>query len=182
MNPFRLSGRYIFISFIAVVLSFFFHELAHWITGELLGYKMGMSFNKTFYIGGDPVSKSHEMWVSAAGPFFTLLQAFVFFLWLRKYRNENLYPFLFFAFYMRLLAGVLNFIHLNDEGRISAWLGIGNFTISIFVCSLLLWLVYKISKENRYPFKFQWITFLLVMFFSSVVILSDQYLHLRIIR
>jgi hypothetical protein len=141
-----------------------------------------MSFNKTFAVDENAVKTSHAMLESAAGPLFTLLQAFVFFWLLKKYKNENLYPFLFFAFYMRLLAGILNIIKLNDEGRISAWLGLGNFTLSIIICSILFWLVYKISKMNNYGSRFQWITLLLVMLFSSAVILGDQYLHLRIIR
>lgn len=182
MKKYRLTGKYIFISFVAVVFSFFFHELAHWVTGELLGYQMGMSLNKTFFTGEKAATVTHEMLVSAAGPLFTLFQAFVFFWLLKKGKNEYLYPFLFFTLYMRLLAGGLNLINLNDEGRISIWLGMGSFSISIFVCALLFWLIYKISKENNYGLQIQLTSLGLVMVFSTVVILGDHFLHLHIIR
>ncbi len=182
MKPFQLTAKYILISGIAVLLSFVFHELAHWVAGELLGYKMGMTFNTTTFPHNMIIPDRHEVIVSAAGPLFTILQGSVFYWLLRKYNNDDLYPFLFTAFYIRLLAGAMNFINLNDEGRISKILGIGTYTLSVIVCTILFLLLYKISKGNKYSFKFQLANVLLTICFSSVLILGNQYFHWVIIN
>ncbi len=183
MTNFRLTVKYTVISAIAVFASFFFHELSHWVAGELLGYKMSMTLNTVSPVAGVYKSKFDETIESAAGPAFTITQAIVFFLLMKRHRkNILLYPFLFAPLYMRILAGVLNFIKLNDEGRIGRDLGIGTFTLSILVCSFLFYLVYKISKQNQYTAKFQIINTLLIMLFSSIIILGNQSLHLRIIN
>ena len=167
---------------LAVFLSFFFHELFHWITGELLGYKMTMTLNSVSPAGGQYIKHWYETLISAAGPVFTILQAAAFYIIMRKNENLLLYPFLFVPLYMRTLAGAMNFINLNDEGRISNTFGIGTFTLSILVCGLLFFFVYKVSKQYKYTAKFQIINVLLTIFFSSILILTDQFLHLRIIN
>jgi len=178
----RLTLKYIIISMIAVFSTFFFHELTHWVTGELLGYKMTMTLNSVSLTEGKYIKSWHETLVSAAGPFFTIIQASTFYIIMRKNKNLLLYPFLFVPLYMRILAGVMNFINLNDEGRISNALGIGTFTLSILVCLMLLYFVIKISQKNNYIVKFQITNLLLTMLFSSVLILVDQFLHFKIIN
>ena len=182
MPVFKLTPKYIAVSFLAVFFSFFFHELFHWLTGEMLGYKMTMTLNSVNLAEGQYLKSWHEHFVSAAGPFFTILQAIVVYKIMQHNKNLLLYPFLFFALYMRALAGLLNFINLNDEGRISKSLGLGSFTLSIFVCALLLFLVARVSKQNNYSKKFQWINMLLAMLFSSAIILADQFFRVKIIN
>ena len=182
MTYFKLTFKYVVISLIAVFLTFFFHELCHWLAGESLGYKMTMTINGVTVTVGQYLKNWHETFVSAAGPIFTLIQATVFFFIMRQYTNVFLYPFLFSPMYMRVLAGTINFVKLNDEGRISNTLGIGTFTISIVICFILLFYVLKISKQNNYKTKFQIQNLLLTMMFSSILILSDQFFHLRIIN
>ena len=182
MTNFKLTLRYTIISMIAVFLTFFFHEIFHWIAGELLGYKMTMTLNSVSLTEGQYIKSWHDTLVSAAGPIFTILQASTFFIIMRQNKNILFYPFLFAPLYMRVLAGAMNFINLNDEGRISNTFGIGTFTLSIFVCILLLFFVFKISKQNNYTVKFQITNLLLTMVFSSMLILADQFLHLKIIN
>ncbi len=182
MTYFKLTFKYIAISFIAVFLTFFFHELCHWLAGELLGYKMTMTLNSVSLAEGHYLKSWHETIVSAAGPVFTILQATTFYIIMKQNKNLLFYPFLFTPLYMRVLAGAMNFINLNDEGRISKTLGLGAFTLSIFVCLLLLVFVFRISRQNKYSTKFQITNFLLTMLFSSILILSDQFLHLKFIN
>ena len=177
-----MTSRYIFFSVVAVFLTFFLHELFHWITGEILGYKMIMTLNSVTPASGQYREDWHNTLVSAAGPLFTIIQAAILYFIMRKNKNVLLYPFLFIPLYMRILAGVMNVINLNDEGRISRTFGLGTFTLSILVCLFLFFLVYKISRQYKYTAKFQVINVLLTMAFSSVLILSDQVLHLKIIR
>ena len=181
MTNFKLTLKYTAISMIAVFITFFLHELSHWIAGELLGYKMTMTLNSVSLTEGKYLKTWHETIVSAAGPVFTILQASTFYIIMRQNKDFLLYPFLFAPLYMRVLAGVMNFINLNDEGRISNTLGIGTFTLSILVCMLLLFFVFKISKKYNYTLKFQVTNLLLTMLFSSILILGDQFLHFKII-
>ena len=181
MTNFKLTLKYTAISMIAVFMTFFFHELFHWIAGELLGYKMTMTLNSVSLTEGKYLKSWHETIVSAAGPVFTILQASTFYMIMTQNKNFLFYPFLFAPLYMRILAGVMNFINLNDEGRIGNTLGIGTFTLSMIVCMLLLFFVFKISKQNNYTVKFQVTNLLLTMLFSSILILADQFLHVKII-
>ena len=179
---FKLTDRYVLDCFLAVFLNFFLHELAHWGAGELLGYKMEMALNKTFLIEGDYAFKFHGTIVDGAGPACTfLLATAVFYLLFKKERNEILYPFLLSAFYLRLLAAFSNFNKLNDEGRVGKDLGIGAFTLPILVCSLLFLMIYIVSVRNKYTVKFQMVTLLFIILFSSLIIWADHYFQYRII-
>jgi hypothetical protein len=178
---FTVNGRYIFICFAAVLLSFFFHEFAHWLAGEELGYNMGMSLNSTYPVGSSEVLLKDAMIISAAGPAFTIIQAIVCYLLLRHPGRTKLYPFLFIALYMRLLATVMRFKHPNDEARISRDLGIGTFTIPILISSFLFYLVYNISRRKDLSTKINLQTIGLILLFSSMLILADQFLKVRII-
>ncbi len=182
MTNFKLTAKYTGLLILAVFVTFFFHEFFHWVAGELLGYRMSMTLNSVSPAAGKYLKSSHEILVSAAGPVFTILQAFAFYTIMRQNNNYLLYPFLFVPLYMRILAGAMNFINLNDEGRISNFFEIGTFTLSILVCSLLLFFVFKISKLNNYSIKFHVINILLTMLFSSILILADQFLHVKIIH
>jgi Na+/H+-translocating membrane pyrophosphatase len=166
----------------AVFLTFFFHEISHWAAGELLGYKMTMTLNSVSLSEGKYRESWHDTLVSAAGPVFTLLQASAFYMIMRQHKNLLFYPFLFTPLYMRALAGAMNFINLNDEGRISHAFGIGTFTLSVLVCLLLFFYVYRISKQNNFTARFQIINLLLTMLFSSILILADQSLHIKMIN
>jgi len=176
-----MKAKYVFITAIAVFASFFFHELAHWIAGEWLGNKMGMSLNATYPISGYFVKDWHENIVSAAGPLFTIAQAFVFYVIINKNGNKNLYPFLLMPFIQRLLAMGLTFINPNDEARISQSLELGLLTLPLLVCATLFVLVYSTSKKYNYSFKFNAVTIAWMVLFFSILILSDQYFKLRII-
>ncbi len=182
MNDQRISLKYILAGILAVVFTWTIHEFGHWLTSELLGYKSIMSLNGGSFVNGENPTVNHKNIISALGPIITIIQGFIAFLFLVSQNwNKYLYLFLFTAFYMRFLAGLMNFINLNDEGRISAFLGIGKFTISIIVSGLLFFMVYKISKKFRLNWKFQLWTTIIIMIASSILILSDQFFGIRIL-
>lgn len=150
-------------------------QVSYWGTG------WGMSFNKCFPVDGSFRSQQDYQIVSAAGPVFTLLQAIFIFI-LMKYRHRKLlYPFLFICFYMRFFAMIISVINPNDETRISKWLGIGIFTFPVIMSASIFLLLYYISKQYGFDMKFNLITLGLVIFFSSVIILSDQYFQIRLL-
>ena len=165
--------KYIAIMIIATFLTFFFHEMSHWIAYELLGYNAGFTIN-----GASPkdpavtLSKTHRIITSASGPVFTIIQAIVFYFILKRQKNIMLYPFLFLPFIMRLGATWANKFQPNDEGRISLDLGLNLYTISTLVVAFLLFLVYKISKKNKFSIAVNGITF----FVSIILLFSLAYL------
>jgi len=178
----KINGKYIFISFVAVFFTWIIHEFTHWLTSELLGYKAIMLLNRTLPLESENPTTFHHSLISISGPIVTILQAFVIFMVMKKGNwNKYLYPFLFTPLYMRLLAGFMNFINANDEGRVSQYLGIGTFTLSILVSGLLFYFVYRISKMYSLSWKFQLVTYLIIMLASSALILTDQFFSIRII-
>jgi hypothetical protein len=180
-HTYRVGTNYTLVCGIAVLMTFMLHEFSHWLMGVLLDNKMGMTMNNAFPLSGRFVRPSDTMVVGAAGPLFTLLQAILFFFLLYRINNIYFYPFLFAPLYMRVLAGIMNVFNLNDEGRVGSELGIGTYTLSLAVCLVLYGMVFIISKKNRYPLKFNLVNLLLVLLLSSVLILADQFLKIRII-
>jgi hypothetical protein len=82
---------------------------------------------------------------------------------------------------MRALAGFMNIINLNDEGRISKGLGIGVFTLPVLVVAPLLFLVYDIVVTKKIKTKTVGMTVFLIMIFSSIIILSDQVFKIQLL-
>jgi hypothetical protein len=85
------------------------HEFAHWLISELLGHKSIMRLNGTSFIKGQNPTENHKAIISISGPIITVLQGiFVFLLLKSRGWNKYIYRFLFTAFYMRFLAGLMN--------------------------------------------------------------------------
>jgi len=182
MNEQRINGKYILAGIVAVIFTWIIHEFTHWFTSELFGYETIMRLNGTSPVEGENPTELQMAIISISAPIVTILQALVVFIIL-KTRNWNkyLYPFLFTAFYMRFLAGLMNFINVNDEGRVSQYLEIGTFTLSIIVSGLLFYMVFKISKKYSLNWKFQLGTYLIILIVSSILILADQFYGIRIL-
>ncbi len=182
MNNQKITFKYFITILVGVLFTWIIHEFSHWLTAKLLGYESIMTLNGTFYNGDKVLTDTHDILVSASGPVVTVLQGLIIFL-LLKYRgwNKYLYPLLFIAFYMRFLAGLINFINLNDEGRISEFFGIGTYTLSIIISSFLFYIVFLISKKYNLKWKFQLLTTLFIMLTSSILILSDMYFGIRLL-
>ena len=176
----RINVKYILLLFIAVFASTIFHEYAHWSIGEILGNEMNATLNGTNPVAGEYINEWNRKYVTLAGPLFTVLQAILFYFLITKYRKIELYPFLLFPFVMRFFAGLANFLGANDEGRLGLSLGIGLFTLSILVCSFLLFLVYKKSKEMEIGMKFNIISFLLCSLFLLLLVFIDAKLKIKL--
>ncbi len=182
MTDQKINLKYILVATGAVIFTWILHEFIHWITSESLGYKSIMRLNSVSALDGQKRTEWHKVYISASGPVITILQALIVYLILKnKGWNKLVYPLLFTPLYMRLLAGGMNFINPNDEGRISEFFGIGLFTLSIIVSGLLFFLVYKISREFGLNWKFNIWTTIIIMIVSSFLILSDQFLGIRIL-
>lgn len=168
----RMLG-YVCLVAAAILFTFAVHELAHWAVGTWLGNEMRITLNSAYPVARAYKEPWHSTVVSLAGPVVTLLQAFAAFLLLRSGRRRWLYPFLLTALVMRLLAGVMNVVNPNNEGRIGQALGLGLYTIPLLVCVLLAFLVYRISRRHGFTARFNAASTVLVILFSSVLILMD---------
>lgn len=168
---FKELTKYIGVMIVATFVTFFFHEMSHWIAYELLGYNAGFTLNgASLKDSSIKLTKAHRIITSASGPIFTICQAIVFYFILNKHKNIMLYPFLFLPFVMRLGAGWANIFQPNDEGRISLDLGLNLYVISIIVVLFLFFLVFKISKKNKISLIQNIITFIasIILVFSLV--------------
>ncbi len=177
----KINIKYILLLFIAVLLSCFFHEFIHWLTGELLGNKMSMSFNGASPISGKYKEEWHANIITISAPIFTVIQAIVFYFVLQKNKNIYLYPFLFFPFVYRFFAGLANMLGPNDEGRFGMSFGLGLYTVSILFSSFLFFLIFKYSVKNKIGLKFNLVTFFLCAISLLFIVFMDQYFKIKII-
>jgi hypothetical protein len=178
----KITLKFIAALIIVVFITWFIHEFAHWLTSVFLGYETIMRLNSTSTVAGQNPTELHNNITSAAGPVITIIQGLIAFVIL-KFRqwNKYLYALLFTAFFMRFLASLMNFINLNDEGRISAYLKMGVFTLPFIVSGILFYMVYKISRKYKLNWKFQLSIILVLLLSVTALIFFDQYFKLRIL-
>ena len=182
MTEQKITYKYLIACMGAVLFTWLIHEFTHWVTAESLGYDSILTLNTVSPANGQQWTVLHNVYVSSTGPLITIIQAVIVFVMLvNKSWIKALYPFLFTPLYMRLLAGGMNLINPNDEGRISEYFGLGVFTLSTVVSAFLFFLVYKISKSYQLNWSFNVWTTVIIMFASSILILSDQILHFSIL-
>ena len=181
MNDQKINLLYLLNIAGVVLFTWLIHEFAHWVTYKSLGYDAFMRLNSAGLASGKLHQELDTILAAAAGPVITLIQAaIVYQLLMNKGWNKYIYPILFTAFYMRLVAGMLNIINLNDEGEISEYLNLGTFTIPVMLSGLLFFMVNRISNRYTIRWGFQGITLLFIINFSSILILSDQFYKIRI--
>lgn len=182
MNDQKITLKFIASTIIVVFLTFFIHEFAHWLTSEYLGYETIMRLNGVSPVPGQHSTDLHNIITSAAGPVITIIQGLLAFAFL-KFRqwNKYVYAFLFTALFMRSLAGIMNFIMLNDEGRISEYLKLGTFTLPLIVSGILFYMVFKTTAQYKLKWKFLLSLSLLLAINVTALIFFDQYFKLRIL-
>ena len=135
-----------YLLFIPVAyFSYLFHEFGHWTVGEILGNPMLYSLNIVAPEAGYYLHASDDLWVSLAGPGFSLLQAIVGFLVIEKSQALYAYPFAFFPMFNRFFSDLLGGFSKQDEARIALLLGTGIYLVAIVVLSLLLLIVIRCS-------------------------------------
>ncbi len=130
-----------------------FHEFGHWIIGELLGNEMAYSLNYVWPKSGSYIDASQGLYVLAGGPAFSILQAMLGLLILEKRSSIFIYPFVFFPMFSRIFSLVFGGFGKQDEARVSALLGVGTFTIAIFVVLILILLAARCSYKLKIGFK-----------------------------
>lgn len=134
-------------------VSSLFHELGHWIIGEILGNDMAYSLDGVWPKDGIFIGDGHSMYVTIGGPAFSILQATIFVVLLEKSGSKYTYPFIFYPLFSRFFSQVFGEFHVQDEARISAALNLGSYTIAVIVLSILIILVWRGTYKLRYGYK-----------------------------
>jgi len=182
MTDQKVTVKYTLVLVVVVFITWIVHEFAHWFTSEYLGYETVMRINGVSVVDGENPTELHKTITSSAGPIITVIQGIIAFLILKSKKwNKYVYAFLFIAFIMRLLASFMNLIMLNDEGRISNYLNLGTYTLPILVSGFLFFMVYKISKKYKLKWKFQVLTYIIVIIAITALIFLDQTYKIRLL-
>lgn len=163
--------------FIAGFFTFILHEAAHWAVGTALGYEMQMRLNAVTAVTAiTSVLPSHKAMIDAGGPLATILQAVIAFTIVIRYRANTAFAFLYLAAFMRILANAISFLNPNDEARLSAYLGVGMWTLPSVVSIGLLLLVWHASRRLQLTWKEQLCCYLIASASVSLVVGIDRFI------
>lgn len=170
-----MKWQYIPIFIIVTFATFFLHEGAHWMTGEILGYDMWININSSGLARGQYSTEWHNHMVSAAGPFVTVVQAIIAFVLVRKNTTICAFAFLFSALLMRILAMFMSLNSPNDEARISEWLDLGPWSLHILVIAILLGLTLKGGSYMKFRWRDYGLAYLAVSMAIAGVVMGEAF-------
>ena len=131
MKVFDKKIKFAIVFITVAYLSFIFHELGHWIIGELLGNDMALRLNGVSPKSGQYLENTH-LYVLCGGVCFTVFLTIVFWLIIEKYKDIYAYPVVFFNFFFRIFPLILNF-NFQDEAKISALLDVNKYLVAIII-------------------------------------------------
>lgn len=151
LNESRINWK-VALSIIPIAFfTYFFHEFGHWIVGEILGNDMTLSLNNSAPKSGYFIKNSHTLWSAIGGPTFTILQALIFLLIIKKTKSIYAYSVVFFAVFCRFFSIIFGGFSQQDEARISSMLNVNENLIAMIVILILfviLWKSNRIMKLN----------------------------------
>lgn len=173
----RLDARFCLLLFAIGIATFAVHEFAHWLAGVALGHDMQASPNHVRPLGA--VSAVDAALISAAGPLVTILQGVLGYLLVRSAASLFGFALLYMAFFTRLLAAAVSLFNPNDEARISAYLGLGQWTLPALVVIALLVLTFAASRRLRLSFRDQFLCYVVASLAVSLVVGVDHVFFAR---
>lgn len=132
------TARFASLCAFATLVTCAIHEAAHYLMGETLGYNMWVGFGN---IGLDPRQYDtdfHAFLIVLAGPVVTLLQAFLFSLFIWSREQVSLYPFVFAALFMQFAEIAAAVIAMpSDQALVSLQLGLPAWLMPLVFASLI---------------------------------------------
>ena len=153
--------------------SFFFHELGHWIIGEILGNDMAFRLNGVSPKSGQYLEHT-RVYLLCGGVGFTLLLTTVFWYIIEKYKVILAYPVVFFNFFFRVSPQIM--FDQQDEAKISALLGIGKYTVTILVIFSLLFITWRACRVLKLNYKDNILCVIASIISTILVVLTDYLL------
>ncbi len=162
-----------------LVLVFFvtnlIHESFHWLAGAALGFEMRFGLNTVSYLS--PSEPWQRALADVAGPAVTIVQALIAYTLTMRGGAHKVFAFLYAAFFMRLVAGLVSVMHPNDEARVGMFLGIGKWTLPVLVAAGLLFLVIKASRRLQLNWKDQLACYAVASLTVSFIVWLDRVLR-----
>jgi hypothetical protein len=160
----RTGIGFYLLAFVAGFVTFALHEGGHWLAATLLGHEAHFGLNRAG--ARDAVEAGHMVLITAAGPAVTVVQGLIAFALVQARRSAAAWIWLFWAAFMRLMATVISLWNPNDEARLSAHFGLGDWTLPIVVSGALVVLLAVGSRRIGA----RWTTLGLIWVVASVVL------------
>ncbi|WP_288380131.1 hypothetical protein [uncultured Massilia sp.] len=151
------------------------HEGCHWLMGAALGFEMRFGLNTVSYLS--PSEPWQRVLADIAGPIVTIAQGLSAYIVVMRGASSKIFAFLYAAFFMRLVAGLVSVMHPNDEARVSMFLGIGKWTLPILVAAGLLVLAVRASRRLKLNWKDQLACYVVASVTVSVIVGLDRALR-----
>ena len=171
-----MNWRHIPLFIVATIVTYLIHEAGHWAMGEILGYDMWVNINSAGLARGEYRAEWHGQLVAAAGPIITLLQGVIAFIIIRKHKAITAFAFLFPALMMRIMAMAVSLKNPNDEAKVSEWLGLGPWTLHIFVVAVLLGLTVKGGSYLRWKWHSYLLAYLAISIGLTAVVMGEAFI------
>ncbi|CAN7596258.1 hypothetical protein [Massilia sp. LjRoot122] len=149
------------------------HESAHWLMGAALGFEMRFGLNAVRYL--TPAEPWQRMLADISGPAYTILQGLVAYVLVRRSASSTAFAFLYAAAFSRLTAGLVSFLHPNDEARVSLYFGLGKWTLPVLVAGGLIALVVAASKRLGLGWKDQVLCYLVASLAVTAIVGLDRF-------
>ena len=172
-RPISNAAYYAMLAF-AVVGGFVAHEAAHWAAGEALGHDMTMSLNRAAAAPGAEITACEARLIDATGPAFTIATALIAAAFVFTRNAALAYPFIFAAFLMRLTATAVSLLNPNDEMRISAALGLGDWTLPLAVTLGLLALTIAACRRLGIGWRTNVLSYVIANTLITAIVFGDQ--------
>lgn len=134
----RIDWKIMLLFLPVAFFTYLFHEFGHWIVGVSLGNQMVMSLNNSTTMSGSYLGVNDNLFISIGGPLFTILQAIMALVLIKRFKTIYALPFLFFAGFCRIFSDIFGGFNLQDESRIATMLDAGRYTVAIIVILILL--------------------------------------------
>jgi len=168
----RLKLLLIFIP--VAYFSCFFHELGHWLVGEIFGNDMVLSLNGAKPKSGQYVENT-LLYILFGGVCFTILLALIFWYVIEKYKVIYAYSFVILNFIHRLFPQLIKF-DFQDEAKISALLGVGKYIIAAIVLISLFLVTWRASRVLKLNYKDNLLCAIVSIICLLSVVVTDELL------
>ena len=172
----RINWKVALIMIPVAFLTYLFHEFGHWSVGELLGNKMLYSLNSVTPFSGNYPHETDSLFVAMGGPAFTILQAIIFLIVIEKTKSIYVYPFVFFAGFVRFFSIIFGGFNKQDEAYISAMLNMGAYTFAAIVLLILFIIVWRSSAILKLNLKAVGYFTVLSVISILIVIATDKFI------
>ncbi len=140
-----------------------------------MGFDVRFGLNAVTFLS--PIAPRERAIADIAGPMVTIAQGVIAYVLVMRGASLKIYAFLYAAFFMRLVAGLVSVVHPNDEARVSLFLGLGKWTLPLLVAAGLLILMVRASRHLQLNWKDQLASYVLGSLTVTTIVGLDMVLR-----